>query len=713
MNAMVKRRKGSFFMIMRIIGLFFMGLVVAFVVALNQVNLETLRGNVLAILREATGMDVEIDGDVSWKFSLRPQIELNKVRIPNADWAKSDYVFSAEKIDVTINLISLFQSRPTIQNIKIHDAFINIEEDANGRWSVSANKGAGKNALDTAESGIAQVASPEKYPVAYVGFGGVEVQNLRINIPNMSYMVAGFSLRYIERDDGREYAGWIKPVDKVYPFIVSTSPYNEERKIYPVRVAMAAGGDALIANIALEGTSKMPIDFIIKGDLPDVTAVGEIFGFDVARIPAVTLNVAGGMDYKKITLRKSSIAMRGSNINLSGVYDWSGARPTFSLDVSSKKIDMMQMFPEWYGRAPRKLNRPKNIFHDIPLFGDVLQDIDFDVRLQLGQLLMYRDLDLRDLDLNAKLHSGVGRLDLDAVIADGSIRIVSDVNIDEGHFFLDAGIRGRGVVVGKILSDVKIKDAISDMPVDIEAYVMGNGANLSDVMKTLTGPVQIVSTGAGYLHAPLVQHIYGTDVLTDLRHGIEDLFTSDKKHDRIKISCVTLNTILRNGRLETQYGMAAETNAINARMVGSLDLGNETIKLSLTTVPVRGLKLSLTGNVVNSIEFTGNLAEPDINISGAALAGKVASATGIGLLLAPFTGGLSLLAGAGVGLLAGDLLENWLADPHPCETALKRGGYVFRDDAEWLRTPVADLVDILFGIKKAETTEEIEGKENV
>ncbi len=679
-----------------------MGLVVAFVVALSQVNLETLRGNVLAILRDATGMPVEIDGEVSWKFSLRPQIELNQVRVPNAEWAVSDYAFSAEKVDVTINLISLFQSRPTIQNVKIHDAVINIEKKSDGQWSVRSDK----NALDASDGGIAQNDVYEKYPVSDMGLGGVEVQNLHINIPDMSYTVTGFSVRYVERDDGREYSGWIKPVDNVYPFIVSLSPYNAERKIYPMRVAIATGGDALIANVALEGTSKMPIDFIVKGDLPDVTAVGEIFGFDVAKIPALTLNVAGGIDRGKVTLRKSSIAVRGSNIDLSGTYNWGAARPVVTLELTSKKIDLKKMFPEWFGRVRPKLDRPKNIFHDIPLFGDVLQDVDFNVSVKLGQLVMYRDLDLRDMNLTAKLNGGVGQLDLSGMIGGGSIRIVSDVMIDHaGQIALDTGIRGTGISVGEILSDIKIDDMISELPVNIEAYVVGRGENLSDVMKTLTGPVQVVSSDAGYVHAPLVQYVYGTDALTSLRHGIEDLFTSDKKHDRIKISCVTLNTILRNGRLETQYGVAAESNAINARMVGSLDLGQETIKLSLTTVPVRGLKLSLTGNVVNSVEFTGNLAEPDMKISGAALAGKVASATGIGLLLAPFTGGLSLLAGAGVGLLAGDLLENWLADPHPCETALERGGFVLRDDAEWLRVPVADLVDRAFGIKKAQEAE--------
>ena len=187
--------------------------------------------------------------------------------------------------------------------------------------------------------------------------------------------------------------------------------------------------------------------------------------------------------------------------------------------------------------------------------------------------------------------------------------------------------------------------------------------------------------------------MYGTDFLTTLRHNIQDLFRSEKKYNQMKISCVSVNTKWRNGLAETQHGVAVETNAINVRLAGDLDLGKETMQLSLTTVPVRGLKLSLSGNVVNSMEITGSLAEPAIQISGAAVAGKVASATGIGLLLAPFTGGIGLVAGAGVGLLAGDLLENWLADDNPCETALEKGAPSRRGDPEWMNTPVTDLVN--------------------
>ena len=81
---MARRKKGSFLIVLRLLGLFLGGMAVAIFVALNNVNLETLRGSILNVMREATGMPFEIDGAVSWKFSLRPQIELGDVRIPKA-----------------------------------------------------------------------------------------------------------------------------------------------------------------------------------------------------------------------------------------------------------------------------------------------------------------------------------------------------------------------------------------------------------------------------------------------------------------------------------------------------------------------------------------------------------------------------------------------------------------------------------------------------
>lgn len=692
--AMAVRKKSLFFSVMRVFCLFLGGLAVAFVIALSQVNLETLRGDVLNILRGATGLPVEIDGTVSWKFSLRPRVELNSVRVPNATWAHAHDAFTASKVDVTLNLISLFRHSPTIQNVKIYDAKINLERNGDGRYSVMPS------VLDTTETadGDKKTDAATKYPFEDPGLGGVEIKNLNANILGRQYSLAGFNIRYMPHADKREYVGWIKTLDAVYPFIVSYSEYNADRKIYPVRMAVSAGGDALIANIALEGTSRAPIDFILTGDVPDIAAVARAFNVDMFQIPRMNVNIAGGFDRNKITLRKSVVNISDNVFTFSGDYDWSGHTPAVRAAISAKNIDLQTLFPDMYSRKWIRPNRELNVFRDIPLFGRELRTMNLSLDADIGRLTVYRELSIDDLNAKIRLNGGNVRIDAKSTFARGDVRASLDGDIDnDGRIYAAAAGAGRHVFVGEILNQIRTNDFISDLPVDFEFYVRANGRDLSEIMQTITGPAYAYAVGPGYAHSALVANMYGTDFLTSVRHSIQDLFRSEKKYNQIKISCAAVNAKLRDGRIETQNGVAVETNAINLRLAGSLDLGGESMKLALTTVPVRGLKLSLTGNIVNSIELTGNLAQPDIKISGAAVAGKVASATGIGLLLAPFTGGLGLVAGAGVGLLAGDLLENWLADDQPCRTAMSRGAPDMRDDPEWMSVPMPELVGGMLG----------------
>lgn len=681
----MRAKRSIFFPIVRILTLFVVGLIVAAVVALSSVNLETLRGNLLGLMRDATGLPVEIDGAVSWRFSLRPRVELNQVRIPNAEWAKHKYAFSAEKVDVTLNLISLFRDRPTIQNVKVYDANICVEKNSDGKYSVQSLLN--KPAVDAATEQVVQ-----KYPIKSMGFGRLEIKNLTAHIIDDYYSLAGFNIKSRFKRDGREYSGWLKADGDVFPFIIDMSEYNAERKVYPVRVAISTGGDALIANLALEGKSKLPIDFVVKGDIARPDAFGKIFGADWSKIPSVSVNMAGGLNHKKLTLRKSSVYLRNTEFDISGEYDWGKSVPSISLNLESKYVSLARLFPKMYDGQWARPDRDLNAFKDVPLFGDWFVNKDINAHVVLDSFVVYRDLDLRKTDVRLNLKNNQGTLSVKTNIGDGDMELAGPFTLDsDGRISIELGGKGRDIFVGEIISQVHKADFLSDLPVNIDLYLQAGGRDLSELMGSLTGPVQVYSVGSGYAHSALVAYMYGTDFLTSLRHSVQDLFRSEKKHNQIKVSCMAFNAMLRDGQFETQNGFAIETNAINIRLAGGLDFGQEEMHLALTTVPVRGLKLSLTGNVVNSIELTGSLAEPDIRISGAAVAGKVASATGIGLLLAPFTGGLSLVAGAGVGLLAGDLLENWLADDKPCRTAMERGAPLFRDDPEWMAIPAAEL----------------------
>ena len=679
--------------LLRAIFLSVMGLLVAFGIALHQVNLESLRGNILSVLRDATNMPVEIDGKISWKFSLRPQIELNDVRIPNADWAKQKNLFSAEKIDVRLDLFSLFSSKPALRYIRVHNAKIVLEKNEKGENSVVYNKPqTSENQPDTTQTGV------EKYPIEPLPFSGLTVQNISANIYGDKYILKSFSVRNHTSSSDMEYSGWLNPDNVNLPFVVKFSEYNSDRKIYPVQIAFSTGAEALIADVALEGTSKTPIDFIVRGDVLDIRQSGKWFNLDVLKLPKIKVNIVGGFDRRKVSFRKSSVTVGDSVLNFSGTYDWSKNIPVINAKISSNNIDIYKSFPEWFGVGQEWIHpkRELNVFKDMPLFGKYLYGVTANVEVDLKKFIPYRALALSDLIIKANVENHKLRADANLKMASGDLVVGLNADIDEqGVYTVKAAADCEHLYIGEILKQVNVHKIISGLPVNIDFYVEARGSDMSQIMKTITGPVMLYSVDRGYAHADLVEYMYGGDFLTSLRHNVEDLFSGDNKHDMIEISGAIANVKLRKGLIETQNGVAVETKAINVRLAGTLDLGKEKIQMSIATVPVRGLKISLSGNLVNALQISGNLAEPDFKISGGAIVGKVGSAVGLGLLLAPLTGGLSIAGGFVAGLLAGDLLENWLADDHPYKTAKKKGAPVKHGDPDWFNKPIASLQNLV------------------
>jgi len=684
-------------LLLRFIAFFFMGLVVASIIALRQVDLESLRGNILSALREATNMPVEIDGKITWNVSLRPKIELNDVRIPNASWAKNKDMFFAKKINVRLDLFSLFSSHPVIRNIAVSDAKVVIEKNATGQTSVVFNEEKTPEKNEQTEK-----TEQDIYPVAQLPFGGLTVENLYVDVFGDKYELASFGIANYMRRNSREYSGWVKPYDKNFPFVIQFFEYNPERKVYPMRIAFATSGDALIADIALEGESKMPIDFVVRGEIPNLAKSGKWFNVDMVNLPKITLNIAGGIDRQKISFKKSSLAIKGSSLTFSGSYDWSKKTPVLNAKITSSGIDLYKSFPSWFGVGKEwgHPNRELNVFHDMPLFGQFLYGINADVEVDWKHFVVYRSLDLSDMKV--KLHVNNHKINADAslVIGDGKVKatIIGDVD-KEGVYNLQAAAIGDHIYVGEILNQVRVYNVISGLPVNLDLYVVAHGADMSGIMQTMTGPVIVYSVDKGFAHADLVEYMYGGDFLTTLRNSVEEMFTGNKR-DMIEINKAIVNVKLRDGLIETQNGVAVETQITNIRLAGTLDLGQEKIQLSLASVPVGGLKLSLSGNLVNALQITGNLAEPDFKISGTAVAEKVGSAVGFGLLLAPLTGGLSIAGGLVAGFLAGDLIEGWLADDNPYKTASTKGAPRKRGDPEWMDVPVKKLAQDFFETKR-------------
>ncbi|MBQ0013000.1 MAG: AsmA family protein [Proteobacteria bacterium] len=669
---------------LRIISIFVLGLVVASIIAVSKINVETIRRNVVAILENAVHAPVQIDGDVKWRMSLRPSVSLDKVRIANESWAKNTYAVDAERVVVRLNLLSLFNKNMAVENISVFDLGVNIEQNSKGELSLPIlNSRSGEEQPEPANT-----LKQTKYAFTDSGLGSVRLKNVKLNILKNKINFAELSFRYVERQKGPEYSGWLKLGDKFHSFIISGAEYDADKQMYPVQIAVATSGEALVADLMLDGKNKIPTEFSIKGDVID----NDVLSFALAKkidLPKISVDISGKINDKQLVLNKSKVSIRGNTLGFSGMYDWRESVPVVMLNLESSRINILEIKPDLYSGWIRP-DRDLNVFKDMDLHGLDLRKYKIKLNADIKQLIVYRDINIKNIKLNIDLNQGVGRLDSFSKFAGGDVTIDANVSTaSDGDIGIQAGVLGKQIVIGQLMQEIRIQDLISDLPVDLYGYFEAHGHNMSEWMQTITGPVIAYSVGSGYAYAKLVEYVYGADFLTTLRNGITDLFRSTKKYDQMTIKAMTINLKLRNGEIETKRGVAMETNIINVGMTGKLNLGQETIDLALVTVPASGLKISLTGAFTNAVKISGNLAEPDVNLSGSAIAGKVASSAGIGLLLAPFTGGLSILGG----FLAGELLENWLADDTPAKTAMESGAPNKSDDPEWLITPVTDLVN--------------------
>ncbi|MCL1786001.1 MAG: AsmA family protein [Alphaproteobacteria bacterium] len=688
-----RRRRAAKFII-RAFTLAFVIFVISLFIALSKIDLDAFREDITSGIRAATGLSVEIRGNVAWRLSLRPRATLSDVRIANADWAKNPDGVLVESAVVTLNLLSLFSGQPAAMELRLVNMRMFLEENENGNLSIETDR--------ESESANVSAEADDRFPFDLnFGLETIELVNPRITYEHPSgteeWSLSHARIGYKRHEDAVEYSGSIEKDRSETSFIVTFSELDAGRKVYPVRIAVAGRPMRLVAHGALEMTSKIPIDFIITGTVYDIKRVGAILNMDFPEIPKFDLDISGGMDHSKLVVRKSEFKSGGNDLHVSGEFNWKGIKPSVTASVRSDNINLKQVAPDIYRpeNPPwvRPVGRELNVFKDTPLYPELAWLANVDLSLDVRNLVVYRELAVREIIARAVLKDG--EASVRAIAEMGGGEIIGSVQAREEDGILHARAAGRGhdIVVGDLLTELRTHNFLTGLPGGFEFAFETSGRDLSGFMSNINGRIVGASTGKGRALRDARDYLYGKDSLTVLRDNVTNVVRKNTE-EVIRINCAALNLRIRDGRAETERGVAVETSEVNIRAQGYADLGRETLQASIVATPVRGLKLSVSGNVVNSMEFTGNMAEPDLKINRSAVVNKAVTATGIGLILAPFTGGLSIAAGAGIGLLSSDLLTNWLADDHPCQTALSdKGAPGRKDDPEFMNRRLNEVVD--------------------
>src|SRR5688572_28590985 len=102
--------------------------------ALALSDLSWARDRISAAVKDRTGRDLTIEGDLSLKLlSLHPRIRAEQVTFQNIDWGTDAPMFAADAVDVSVSLLNLLRGRLVFQEVAVGEAELLLERDGEGR----------------------------------------------------------------------------------------------------------------------------------------------------------------------------------------------------------------------------------------------------------------------------------------------------------------------------------------------------------------------------------------------------------------------------------------------------------------------------------------------------------------------------------------------------------------------------------------------------
>ena len=289
------------------------------------------------------------------------------------------------------------------------------------------------------------------------------------------------------------------------------------------------------------------------------------------------------------------------------------------------------------------------VFPDTPISQDSFSDMDLDVELQAGHIILpATELYGVDLDLELKEHL----IRMDANVAGGPMgeTIIGKLNFDIAgdEAQLDLALDGDGFHLGGMAPEDQGPEATP--PTDFMVRATGRGVTWHELAASLNGRIRlhqdaglVSNAGMGLIFSDLLSELFNT------------LNPFAKTSPYTKVECSLVAADIKDGQV-TVEPLLYQTNEIVIVSGGSIDLVTEKISLDFHTKVRKGIGIS-AGMVINPfIRLGGKLVSPSIELdpAGVAVSGTVAVAT------------------AGLSVLGRSLYDRFLSGKDPCGKAYKK-----------------------------------------
>lgn len=592
------------------------GIILALIIALAlfvAFGLSTLKGPIERAVSKASGRELRIEGTFKpvWTW-VHPRFRAEKVSYANPDWAGEDYMFQADAVEVSIELLPLLAGRVILPEVHLQRPVIDLEINEDGR----------KNWLLTQDQ-------------HREGGSRISIKALTFDDAQLTYTddIRDIDLvAHLETTaDGAK--GSTKGTYHGLPATAEARggpvlALKDADKPYPLDATAKVGGTAIrakgtITNVAQLSGLDLAIEF--KGqtmsELYDV--IGIAFPETTPYITRGRLRLAKGdnhLEYDKFTGTVGESDIAGTL-----QFELGGKRAFMHGTVDSKVLNLADLGPLVGTDEPKE----SGVLPDMPFDSDRWDSIDADVRIKAGSIKRPKQLPLEDLATRIQMRDKVLTLEpFEFGIAGG--RIGGKIRMD-GQKDPIAGIitlRVKDLDLPKFFPTLKEgQDSIGDINGLIE--LTGRGDTVAELLGASNGKVGVYIDGGKI--SKFMMELVAMDVWGAARVKLE----GDKSN--VDIRCAIGDFAVKDG-LMTTNAFVLDTQVVNVEGTGTVNLKSEQMDLTLNPHPKDRSVASLN----SPLYIKGTFGEPKVAPDWKKMGVRGVGAVAMGLL-SPFLAVLPLM----------------------------------------------------------------------
>jgi len=564
-------------------------------------GLNTLKGPIQRAVSKATGRELTIEGRLKVVWSaVHPRFRAEKVSFTNPEWATEDYLFRADSVEASVEVLPLFLGRVVVPEAHLIRPELNLEiaEDGQKNWILERDPERKKGPSRFFIRALTLDHARLKYDDAIRDIS--IAAELTTDADGIAASAKG-TYRGV-RSSARGHGGPVLGL-------------KDSSRPYPLHVVGDVGSTTVRAEGTITDVAQLSaVDLAIEASGKTLADLYHVIGIAFPETKAYTTRgrrVRQGhlLSYEKFTAKVGSS-------DLAGTLQFETEREprTFMQgEVTSKTLDLADLGAVVGTKQPRE----SGVLPDMPFDSDRWDSIDADVRVKAGTIKRPEQLPIEALATRIVMKDKVLTLDpLAFGIAGGTLGGTIRLDGTKDPIRADAAMEVKHLKLGQLFPTVeKTRGSLGDINglVDLK----GSGDSVAQMLASADGKVGLFIDGGEI--SRFLMELVAIDVWGLARTKLEG-------DEPVPIRCAIADFDVKNGVARTN-AFVFDTKVVNVGGSGTVNLQTEQLDLKLQPRPKDKSVASLNSPLF--VRGTFSQPKPSVDVRRIATRGVGAVVMGI------------------------------------------------------------------------------------